>query len=75
MPQFDFFIWITISFTTILIFQLIYFIILYFILAPFADFQKTLIKLNLIVIKKNLPKKKFSLLEFIVKTYFESKKK
>lgn len=45
MPQFDIFIWFSLSLTTILVFQALYYCSLYFILAPFSDLQKTLIKL------------------------------
>lgn len=48
MPQFDFFIWFSLSLGTIIIFQFLYYFILYYILAPFADLQKTLIKLYLL---------------------------
>lgn len=45
MPQFDFFIWFSLSLGTILTFQTLYYIFLYYIIAPFSNFQKTLIKL------------------------------
>lgn len=45
MPQFDFFIWFSLSLSTIFTFQFLYYFLLYFILAPFSNIQKTLIKL------------------------------
>ena len=73
MPQFDFFIWISLSFWTILTFQFLYYILLYYILAPFANLQKTLIKLyNLKFLKqeqKNVP-----LFHQLAKMYFQSLK-
>ncbi len=48
MPQFDFFIWFSLSLSTIFTFQILYYFLLYFILAPFANFQKTLIKLHIL---------------------------
>ena len=50
MPQFDFFIWFALSFYTIFIFQFLYYFLLYFIIAPFANIQKTLIKLHVLQI-------------------------
>jgi hypothetical protein len=47
MPQFDLFIWVSLSFWTIFFFQVIYYILLYFIIFPFSNLQKTLIKLYL----------------------------
>lgn len=48
MPQFDFFIWFSLSLSTICIFQILYYFLLYFIIVPFANIQKTLIKLHLL---------------------------
>lgn len=48
MPQFDFFIWFSLSLWTIISFQILYYFLLYFIIAPFANIQKTLIKLHLL---------------------------
>jgi hypothetical protein len=45
MPQFDFFIWFSLSFWTIFTFQILYYFLLYFIISPFSNIQKTLIKL------------------------------
>ncbi len=48
MPQFDFFIWFSLSLWTIISFQILYYFLLYYIIAPFANIQKTLIKLHLL---------------------------
>jgi len=48
MPQFDFFIWFSLFLWTIIFFQILYYFLLYFIIAPFANIQKTLIKLHLL---------------------------
>lgn len=53
MPQFDIFIWFSLSFWTIFTFQILYYVLLYFIIAPFANVQKTLIKLHLLQQKAN----------------------
>lgn len=45
MPQFDLFIWVSLSFWTIFTFQSLYFVLIYYVLAPFSNIQKTLIKL------------------------------
>jgi len=45
MPQFDLFIWVGLSFWTILFFQITYYILLFYIIVPFSNLQKTLIKL------------------------------
>lgn len=45
MPQFDFFFWFSVGFTTILVFQFFYYFLIYFILAPFSSIQKTLVKI------------------------------
>lgn len=48
MPQFDFFIWFSLSLWTICVFQILYYFLLYYILAPYSNIQKTLIKLHLL---------------------------
>lgn len=48
MPQFDFFIWFSLSLWTIFSFQILYYFLVYFIIAPFSNLQKTLIKLHLL---------------------------
>lgn len=45
MPQFDFFVWFSLSLWTVTSFHLFYFCLLYYVIAPFANLQKTLIKL------------------------------
>jgi hypothetical protein len=73
MPQFDFFIWFSLSLGTIITFQLLYYFILYYILAPFADLQKTLIKLySLKQTQQSLSN--FSLFEELVVIYFQKNK-
>lgn len=70
MPQFDLFIWVSLSFWTIFIFQSLYYALTFFILSNFSNFQKTLIKLN--VLKSNKEKSIHSaLLEFFVKIYLQ----
>lgn len=56
MPQFDLFIWISLSFWTIFIFQILYYVLLYYILVPFSNLQKTLIKLYLLKNTSNIKK-------------------
>jgi hypothetical protein len=70
MPQFDFFIWFSLSLGAILTFQFLYYFILYYILAPFADLQKTLIKLyTLKQSQQNLSN--LSLFEQLTKIYLQ----
>ncbi len=70
MPQFDFFIWFSLSLGTILTFQLLYYFLLYYIIAPFSNLQKTLIKLyNLKQSQKELLQT--SLFEHLTKLYFQ----
>lgn len=70
MPQFDFFIWFSLSLGTVVTFQFLYYIILYYILAPFADLQKTLIKLySLIQAQQNLSAT--LLYEYLATIYFQ----
>lgn len=45
MPQFDFFVWFSLSLWTVVSFHIFYFCLLYYVIAPFANLQKTLIKL------------------------------
>lgn len=69
MPQFDFFIWFSLSLWTIFSFQILYYFLLYYILAPFSNLQKTLVKLHL------LPKstiKNLNTITFIVKKVLKS---
>jgi hypothetical protein len=70
MPQFDFFIWFSLSLGTVLTFQLLYYFILYYILAPFSNLQKTLIKLYTL---KQTQKASLqtSLFEQLTKIYFQ----
>jgi len=70
MPQFDFFIWFSLSLGTVLTFQLLYYFILYYILAPFSNLQKTLIKLYTL---KQSQKESLqtSLFEQLTKIYFQ----
>lgn len=74
MPQFDFFIWFSLSLGTIITFQFLYYFTLYYILAPFADLQKTLIKLYAL---KQLRETygKSSPFEYLSATYFQKAKK
>lgn len=73
MPQFDFFIWFSLSLGTIITFQFLYYFILYYILAPFADLQKTLIKLYVLKqAQQNLGA--ISLFEQLFKIYFQNTK-
>jgi hypothetical protein len=69
MPQFDFFIWFSLSLSTIATFQILYYFLLYYILAPFAEIQKTLIKLHLL---KQLNSNFIQLapLNYLIKLYF-----
>ena len=70
MPQFDLFIWFSLSFGTIVTFQLLYYFLLYYIIAPFSNLQKTLIKLyNLKKSQKQLAQT--SLFEHFTKIYFQ----
>lgn len=70
MPQFDFFIWFSIALSTVATFQVLYYINLYYVLAPFATFQKTLIKLyTLKYIQQNIIKQ--PLFEYLVLFYFQ----
>ena len=71
MPQFDLLIWISLSFWTILIFQMLYYILTYFILAPFSNFQKTIIKLYLLKNIKQTKNFNFSLVEYFLKIYLK----
>ncbi len=64
MPQFDFFIWFSLSLWTILIFQKLYYFLLYYIIAPFSNIQKFLIKLYLTSNFEST--KKQSIINFIV---------
>lgn len=70
MPQFDFFIWFSLSLSTVLTFQFLYYFILYYILAPFSNLQKTLIKLYTL---KQSQKESLqtSLFEQLTKIYFQ----
>lgn len=71
MPQFDLFIWVSLSFWTIFIFQALYFVLIYYILAPFSNIQKTLIKLYLL--NSNSTNNKdisFFILEHSINSYF-----
>jgi hypothetical protein len=77
MPQFDLFIWISLSYITLTFFHGIYLLCVYFILPQIAYLQKTLIKLNILKNKKQIEIKKnpkFSLLEFFVKIYLQNNK-
>lgn len=71
MPQFDLFIWISLSFWTIFIFQFLYYILLYYILVPFSNLQKTLVKLyllkNTLSLKKNSTTNYLNFLEYNIK--------
>ena len=71
MPQFDLFIWISLSFWTIFIFQFLYYILLYYILVPFSNLQKTLVKLyllkNTLNLKKNSTTNYLNFLEYNIK--------
>lgn len=68
MPQFDFFIWFSLSFWTIFSFQFLYYFLLYFIIARFSNIQKTLIKLHLL--SKNFSNKKnLNILNSVLKTF------
>jgi hypothetical protein len=62
MPQFDFFIWFSLSLWTIFIFQILYYFSLYFIISPFSNIQKTLIKLHLLQIFFSNKKKNYNLI-------------
>lgn len=73
MPQFDLLIWISLSFWTILVFQMLYYILTYFILAPFSNFQKTIIKLYLLKNIKQIKISKLSLVEYFLNIYFKNK--
>jgi hypothetical protein len=74
MPQFDFFIWFSLSSGTIITFQILYYILLYYILAPFSNLQKTLIKLyHLKQLQKGLVQT--SIFEYFIKIYFQNLKK
>lgn len=66
MPQFDFFIWFSLSLWTIFSFQILYYFLLYFIIARFSNIQKTLIKLHLIS-KKNFKITNLNVLNYICK--------
>lgn len=66
MPQFDFFIWFSLSFWTIFSFQILYYFLLYFIIARFSNIQKTLIKLH-ILSKTFFSKKDLNILTSIFK--------
>lgn len=68
MPQFDFFIWFSLSLWTIFSFQILYYFLLYFIIARFSNFQKTLIKLHLLS-KKFLNKKNLKVLDYLFKKF------
>lgn len=73
MPQFDFFIWFSLSLGTVLTFQLLYYFLLYYILAPFANLQKTLVKLY--ALKQSQQESlQTSLFEQLVKLYFQKVK-
>jgi hypothetical protein len=72
MPQFDFFIWFSLSLGTVLTFQLLYYFLLYYILAPFANLQKTLVKLY--ALKQSQESLQTSLFEQLVKLYFQKVK-
>jgi hypothetical protein len=73
MPQFDFFIWFSLSLGTVLTFQLLYYFLLYYILAPFANLQKTLVKLY--ALKQSQQESlQISLFEQLVKLYFQKVK-
>jgi len=68
MPQFDFFIWFSLSLWTIFSFQILYYFLLYFIIARFSSIQKTLIKLHLLS-KSFFNKKDLNVLNYIFKTF------
>jgi len=75
MPQFDLFIWLSLSYWTTSLFHIFYVLLTYYILPPFSNLQKTLIKLyNL----KNSNKANilpfFSFFEYFVKFYLQNKK-
>ncbi len=70
MPQFDFFIWFSLSLWTIISFQTLYYFLLYYILAPFANIQKTLIKLHLLQHNSFENKINLNIVNFVFKKFF-----
>ncbi len=70
MPQFDFFIWFSLSLWTIVSFQILYYFLLYYIIAPFANIQKTLIKLHLLQSNSFENKINLNIINFIFKRLF-----
>lgn len=70
MPQFDFFIWFSLSLWTIISFQILYYFLLYYILAPFANIQKTLIKLHLLQHNSFENKINLNIVNFVFKKFF-----
>ncbi len=70
MPQFDFFIWFSLSLWTIISFQILYYFLLYYILAPFANIQKTLIKLHLLQHNPFENKINLNIVNFVFKKFF-----
>lgn len=71
MPQFDIFIWFSLSCWTILSFQILYYTLLYFVLAPFASIQKTLIKLHILKSTAVAPGNSSSIIECFTLNYFK----
>jgi hypothetical protein len=72
MPQFDLFIWFSLSFWTIFFFELTYLLVIYYIAAPFSNLQKTLIKLYLLKSSTNLISIKISILKVLINIYFST---
>jgi hypothetical protein len=72
MPQFDLFIWFSLSFWTIFFFELTYLLVIYYIAAPFSNLQKTLIKLYILKSSTNLISIKISILKVLINIYFST---
>lgn len=70
MPQFDLFIWFSLSFWTIFFFELVYFFIIYYIAAPFSNLQKTLIKLYILKNKNKKTRTNTCLKNYYVVVFF-----
>lgn len=72
MPQFDFFTWISISFWTILVFQLFYTFLLRNFIVDISEFQKSLQKIKILLIqnKKNVT----NLIKHYIDLFFKKKK-
>jgi hypothetical protein len=70
MPQFDFYTWFDLSFWTILSFHSMYFFLLYFVINSLSEVQKTVAKLDVLLVHKTTSIK---IIDFVSSIYLNKK--